>query len=234
MARDHARGGGVIPVDQTVFGNGSGGSEPGNCFAACIASLLGLPVDLTPNFAAAGAEGRWSRAANAWLMGFGLSYVDLSWNGEDGKPIVLPQWVFDDWIAETQYYVAGGPAERGFEHCVVMRGRSRELAHDPHPSKAGLLAVNGIGFLVVHDPSPRAPELAKPPQVHAPWTIEQVVALNRFQRSGAIHPFTCTCGNNTVLIAGPDGWSCPRECGYTQTWAWACMAKVTDGSETGK
>lgn len=144
----------MIPVDQTTFGDGSGGKEPGNCIAACIASLLGLPIDLVPNFAAAGADGRWLRAANAWLLGFGFSYVDISWMDQEGKLLDTPQWVFEDWIAGTQYYIAGGPAERGLQHCVIMHGRERELAHDPHPSRAGLLAVNGVGFLVLHDPSP--------------------------------------------------------------------------------
>ena len=67
--------------------------------------------------------------------------------------------------------------------------------------------------------------------VYAPWTDEQVVALNRFQQSGQFHPFTC--GNDSghaVLVATAQGWKC-TDCGYTQTWAHAFMA---EGETIGK
>ena len=32
-------------------------------------------------------------------------------------------------------------------------------------------------------------------RIDAPWTDEQVAALNRFQRNGRFHPFTCGSGN---------------------------------------
>ena len=59
----------------------------------------------------------------------------------------------------------------------------------------------------------------------APWTPDQVDALNEYQRAGWFHPYTCAKrdehpGNEGVLIATPDGWVCPVEsCDYTQTWA---------------
>lgn len=64
-------------------------------------------------------------------------------------------------------------------------------------------------------------------RIFAPWTEEQVVALNRFQRS-PMHPFTCgrehSYGHST-LYATPNGWECPDpRCGYTQNWAHAYMA----------
>lgn len=59
----------------------------------------------------------------------------------------------------------------------------------------------------------------------APWTPEEVVALNRWQ-SGPFHPFTCphrrdghrTTTDIGVLVATERGWVCP-DCGYTQDWA---------------
>jgi len=58
-------------------------------------------------------------------------------------------------------------------------------------------------------------------KIEAPFTPDQVEALNRWQTSGPVHPFTC--GNreehgNDVLIATADGWRCPS-CDYTQPWA---------------
>lgn len=61
-------------------------------------------------------------------------------------------------------------------------------------------------------------------QIRAPFTDDQVAALNAFQDSGVFHPFTC--GNcRTDLIATKDGWKCPdHDCDYKQDWAHAFMA----------
>lgn len=74
-----------------------------------------------------------------------------------------------------------------------------------------------------------------------PWSVEQVDALNEYQKSRRFHPFTCGSGNRTdnkhcdaklklglsdwgTLIATPEGWVCPA-CSYTQDWAHAFMAQ---------
>lgn len=71
--------------------------------------------------------------------------------------------------------------------------------------------------------------------IKAPWSTEQVDALNKFQRNRLYHPFTCGSGNrgdyvhrkyaekhndrdNGLLIATHQGWVCPV-CDYTQDWA---------------
>lgn len=65
--------------------------------------------------------------------------------------------------------------------------------------------------------------------IHPPWSPLQVATLNRLQRSGLMHPFTC-CGeahafNSPTLIATANGWRCPRpECDYRQDWAHSFMA----------
>lgn len=62
-------------------------------------------------------------------------------------------------------------------------------------------------------------------RIMAPWTDEQVEALNRFQTAGFVHEFTCPHdhGEQTrVLVAHREGWRCPS-CNYTQDWAHAMM-----------
>jgi hypothetical protein len=65
--------------------------------------------------------------------------------------------------------------------------------------------------------------------IRAPWTPEQVAALNRFQAEGGMHPFTC--GNDHAtgalhLVAHEDGWHCwLPDCDYRQDWAHAFMAE---------
>ncbi len=76
-------------------------------------------------------------------------------------------------------------------------------------------------------------------RITAPWTAQQVSALNLYQRKGRFHPFTCggergdaahrayaaSHGDRDegLLVAHPDGWRCPV-CGYRQDWAHAIMA----------
>lgn len=68
----------------------------------------------------------------------------------------------------------------------------------------------------------------------APWTPQQVLALNRWQEAGTVHPFTCGSGDRMdfahvayanrnggdfgQLVATARGWICPA-CSYTQDWA---------------
>ena len=69
--------------------------------------------------------------------------------------------------------------------------------------------------------------------IHAPFTAEQVVALNDYQTTRWFHPFTCGhCRDLMVggvpfreclLVATEAGWTCPT-CDYTQDWAWKFMA----------
>lgn len=73
--------------------------------------------------------------------------------------------------------------------------------------------------------------------ITAPFTPEQVKALNEYQQLSFVPAFSC-CGTTTngetckrnetnnfgTLIATEQGWVCP--CGkYTQNWAHAIMAE---------
>jgi hypothetical protein len=69
-------------------------------------------------------------------------------------------------------------------------------------------------------------------KIFAPFTDEQVAALNCYQKYGDFHPFTCcshegcqraTREDRGILIASNEGWKCP--CGkWEQTWAHSFMA----------
>lgn len=70
-------------------------------------------------------------------------------------------------------------------------------------------------------------------KTYAPWSEVQVAALNAFQRSGRLHPFTCPHDHHPshqncpmLLVAREDGWHCyDTECDYTQNWAHEWMAE---------
>lgn len=61
--------------------------------------------------------------------------------------------------------------------------------------------------------------------IHAPFSSEQVDALNKFQRLGYVHEFTCPNHHgdaDRALFATVGGWRCPH-CDYSQDWAHPAM-----------
>lgn len=123
------------PVDQTRFGAGEG-----DCFAACLASLLELSIEQVPNFCAdtSGEDTEWFTHVRAWLRGFRLTAVCMH-----GPP--HPRQ-----LADTFSIVCGSSA-RGLRHATIWLGSS--LVHDPHPSRAGLVEVEDTTVLVPLDVS---------------------------------------------------------------------------------
>jgi hypothetical protein len=100
-------------------------------------------------------------------------------------------------------------------------GRGRNPLTTHHPAAPGTT----LGA------APAREETALTDVIRAPWTPEQVAALNAWQTSSGTHPFTCGCdtchpGINSVLHATPDGWRCPiTGCQYVQDWAHPFMVQ---------
>jgi hypothetical protein len=129
----------VTPVDQTKFGQGRG-----NCLAACIASLLDLPLDQVFDIPQGGKDPDYWDIVDRWLAerGLGLAYVNFEGVPADLPPTSRATFRFP-W---GSHYMAWGPAARGLDHSVIYcRG---QLAHDPHPDRSGLIQVKQVAFLV--------------------------------------------------------------------------------------
>ncbi len=116
----------MTPVNQSML-YAPDGIHNGNCYAACLASLLDLPLWMVPPFEQMFGRGmEWKSRTDEWLRRlFALTIV----RSEGHDYCTLPE-----------YYIASGPAKRGVYHSVIYR--AGELAHDPHPAKSGLLAVD--------------------------------------------------------------------------------------------
>jgi hypothetical protein len=107
------------------------GIHNGNCYTACLASLLDLPLWMVPPFEDMFGRGDWRSRTDDWLKRFfNLQLVRV----EGHEPSSLPE-----------YYIANGPAKRGVNHSVIYQ--NGELAHDPHPSCSGLLEVEWCWYL---------------------------------------------------------------------------------------
>lgn len=112
-------------VDQTINGDGEEGRPVGNCWQACIASLLDMPIDQVPHFARDEPEWWFYKTCLFVLRqtGYNLGCFNPDF------PITEP----------GGYVIATGRSPRGdYSHSVILDGVTGELAHDPHESRAGL------------------------------------------------------------------------------------------------
>jgi len=122
------------PVYQTQSG-GHDEETPGNCFAACLASLLEVPLDSVPHLVG---DSDWMGKANDWLAQFDLAILSFAPPSEPGMP-----WPGDGGC----YHLMGGYGPDGDAHAVVAR--DGELVHDPlGPDASGLDLVVEWGVLV--------------------------------------------------------------------------------------
>lgn len=133
-------------VDQTVF------TVPGgNCFSACIATLLDIPLDAVPYF-----MGDFSEPGEAWWLRF------LAWlkpRGFWAINIACPPG--GDWWPDGAYILNAGSPRGEWDHSVVAVGR--EIVHDPHPSRAGLVRLERqqATILVPFEPHRVAPPISE-------------------------------------------------------------------------
>lgn len=124
----------MIKVDQTKFVAGEG-----NCFPACIASILEVPLEEIPEVDESLKWG-WMKPFNDYLAEKGLAFIDVCL--QQHKLYEPPVGVL---------CILSGPSPRfDCDHSVVGRTQKDGLymVHDPHPSRDGLKHVQAAGFFV--------------------------------------------------------------------------------------
>lgn len=117
----------MTPVTQTAFHNPEAGVR-GNCFASAIASILDLPLHGVPAFDKMDPS-EWFDNLFKWLELLGS---ELRIHDADDAP--------------SGYAIANGMSPRGVPHSIVVH--DGEMAHDPHPSRAGILSVRDYWQIV--------------------------------------------------------------------------------------
>lgn len=134
----------MIPTRQTKLG------EFGNCFAACLSSVLEVELGLLPDFDAHGDQ--WRRVLEDWLKerGYSMLYIKLFAD----RPWVAP-------VHECEAIFVGDDPN-GKPHAVVgmclaqgEEGAQFAITFNPgasEPNDPGITGVDVIVFLV-----PRAP-----------------------------------------------------------------------------
>lgn len=111
------------PITQTQFGK-----PAGNCFMACVASILEIGLEECPDLTEAhtAGGGEWWQVTQDFLW-------QRSYQG-----IYFPAVPFRG-MAPSGWSIMSGTAARGLQHCCVAW--SGGVAHDPHPDHSGLLDV---------------------------------------------------------------------------------------------
>lgn len=117
----------MTPVEQTRLhiDSPAGVIQKGNCYQACIASIMDLPLDSVPNFI--------EYEDNVWYKVF-LDFIEeqgyeYSWqNASEGVP--------------EGYAIGSGISPRArkdkrINHAVVVL--NGVMVHDPHPDKTGVV-----------------------------------------------------------------------------------------------
>lgn len=114
----------MIPQTQTKFGEG------GDCFAACIASILEYSIRDVPNFAVPYAT-NWLFQAQCWLAERGKGLASIRF---PSREFLLRSIEANNFT--SGHYIISGPSPRGpwLHSCVGCGG---EIVHDPHPSRDG-------------------------------------------------------------------------------------------------
>lgn len=120
----------IKPVQQTRFG------LDGNCVSACIASILGCPIELVDLSAVLDAN--WQRTINAKLRDLGFSLVTIP---RTQSLLTVMSGI----------HIRHGLTKRSVEsselltHAVIYCGS--ELVHDPHPDKSGISGCSLVSVL---------------------------------------------------------------------------------------
>jgi len=117
----------MIQIKQTRF------ADKGNCYQACLASLLELPLEQVPDFCNE-FRSTWLMEVQIWLGGLydlGLLHV------APADTQVIPP---------NTYHIITGMSDRGRMHSVI--GKDRKMVFDPHPNGTGLIKVEVFEFLV--------------------------------------------------------------------------------------
>ena len=128
----------MIKVFQTIFD-----FKNGNCFQACVASVLELPLEDVPNFCAEDQD-EWLRNYNEWLRPRGLGVIHVITDACSDSNIIISEFT-------AGYHIAGVEPTKGEKHAVVIHNGI--IVHDPHPRQnAFKLPIIDIQLFTVQEP----------------------------------------------------------------------------------
>ncbi len=115
----------------------------GNCFAACMASIMELPE--IPEL---GEDWFDDAIEAAHVAGWQLIWLDC-WRGTKSGPRSRSE-IYQPFSPPGHHIASGytGTADTGSRHsCVALDG---EIVHDPHPNKPGIARIDNWMLCIPH------------------------------------------------------------------------------------
>ena len=107
--------------------------KDGNCFSACLASILEIPLSEVPNYQEE--NGKWYFNYKRWLQQFDCDFLSLqNW----GKETIG--------FAPKVYAIVSGTSPRGLTHSVIYF--EHKMVHDPHPEGGGVKDITDWIYIV--------------------------------------------------------------------------------------
>jgi hypothetical protein len=120
----------MIPVFQTKYGE-----RDGNCFMACVASILEISLEDCPDLY--DETGAYAPGTN-WLQ------VAADWAYAHADALLIGLGPNDDGLMKPPqgYAIISGLSPFGYMHaCVALNG---QVVHDPHPHGLGLVQITDM------------------------------------------------------------------------------------------
>ena len=127
----------MIKINQTIF------NKNGNCYSACIASILEIPIKDVPAFSYNNGKSSFINA-NDWIMtNFNMYLLSSDINNFDKENLQI--------IKKFKIYhlILGLSATYNTYHCCV--GLNGDVVHDPHPKQLGLNKISRYEFIIPLD-----------------------------------------------------------------------------------
>lgn len=122
--------------------------QAGNCYAACIATLLGISIDDLPwpNRKEIDSFATYMPRLSERLGALGWHLLRIERKDTPCCPSKIV-WSSSNLLDDQDYYLATGKTSRGFAHTVIMRGAGL-LVHDPYPGGNGITETLCVEYLV--------------------------------------------------------------------------------------
>ena len=122
----------MTPIKQTIFSDKKNGIV-GNCWQACVASLLDLRLEDVPHFCNSNS---WPENYHKWLYDKNLVSIDFTINN-------------DYQLCYLGYHIIVGhsPRHAGILHGVI--GLNGEICFDVHPDNTGLLESGRYTYTII-------------------------------------------------------------------------------------
>lgn len=140
----------MIPVYQTRFLSKTLQEPPGNCFQACVASIMETTLEEIPDEIVYWKPGL--HHVETWYK----HYNDISnWLKERNLAMLEVRNIGIQTQFEDCYNIICGPSPRDSSKYHAVVGFGIDIVHDPHPDNTGLLKTKPwtYTFFIKIDPS---------------------------------------------------------------------------------